>query len=370
MKQLGVSIYPSRSNVEDDKSYLDLARSLGFTRIFTSLLEITGDTDEVVKKFKNVIEYGNSLGMETILDINPELFDQLGVSYDDLRFFKELGAAGIRLDLGFTGAEEAKMTRNAHGLKIEVNMSSGTNYIDHVTSYQPNTERLYASHNFYPQKYSGISQKHFEQTTKMFQKYNLKTAAFVTSQHGDIGPWPVQAGLCTLEQHRNLPIQMQATHFRLMDMIDDLIIGNAYATKRELQQMSEAYFSTLPSFEVELAKDVTDIEMKIVLEEEHQYRGDRSAYMIRSTSSRMKYKEGDFPPHDTVPVKRGDVIICNNHFGQYKGELQIALQDMENDGDRNVVGQLKEESHFLLDYLQPWTAFIFKRSTFGIENQW
>lgn len=357
MKQLGVSIYPSNSNVEEDKAYLDLARSFGFTRIFTSLLEITGDTDEVVKKFKHIIEYGNSLGMETILDINPGLFDQLGVRYDDLRFFKELGAVGIRLDLGFTGAEEAKMTRNPYGLKMEVNMSSGTNYIDNVMSYQPNREHLYASHNFYPQKYSGISQQHFEQTTAMFHQYDLKTAAFVTSQFGELGPWPVQNGLCTLERHRNLPIQIQVTHFRLMDMTDDVIIGNAYATEKELKQVAEAYFATHPSLEMDLAEGVTNTERKIILEEEHQYRGDRSVYMIRSSQPRRNYKEADIPSHDTFPIKRGDMVICNNNFGQYKGELQIALQDMENDGDRNVVGKLKEESLLLLDYLQPWTAF-------------
>ncbi|MFD1362380.1 DUF871 domain-containing protein [Lentibacillus salinarum] len=359
MKKLGVSVYPSSSNVKRDKAYLDLAHKLGFTRIFTSLLEIKGDKDEVVNKFRNIIEYGNSLGMETILDINPGLFEQLGVSYSDLRFFKQIGAWGIRLDLGFTGAEEAKMTRNSHNLIVEVNMSSGTRYIDNVMSFQPNTDKLYASHNFYPQKYSGISQNHFEQTTEMFNKYNLQTAAFVTSQHGEIGPWPVQKGLCTLEQHRNLSIHTQVTHFRLMNMIDDLIIGNAYATEIELQRMSKAYLSTLPSLEVEFAKNITNTEATIVLEEEHQYRGDRSVYMVRSSSPRVKYKKVDIPPHNTGAIKRGDIVICNTHSGQYKGELQIALQDMDNDGDRNVVGKLKKESIFLLDFLKPWTEFVF-----------
>ena len=49
------------------------------------------------------------------------------LSYDDLSFFDEMGAYGVRLDIGFTGAEEAKMTRNPYGIKIEINMSSGTN---------------------------------------------------------------------------------------------------------------------------------------------------------------------------------------------------------------------------------------------------
>lgn len=359
MKQLGLSIYPSKSNFEEDKQYLDVAAKYGFTRIFTSLLEITGDSEEVINKFRKIIEHGNSLGMETVLDINPTLFEQLGVSYDDLGFFKELGAAGIRLDHGFSGAEEAKMTRNPYGLIVEVNMSGGTKYIDNVMSYQPNEEKIFASHNFYPQKYSGIAQDHFEKTTDMFNQYDIKTGAFVTCQSGEQGPWPVQDGLCTLESHRNLSIHTQVTHYRLMNMIDDLLIGNAYASEEELKQMSEAYLAVHPIFEIELIDDVAEIEEKILLEE-HQYRGDRSAYMIRSSASRVKYATADIQPKNTPPIAKGDIMICNNNFGQYKGEIQIALQDMENDGDRNVIGRLKEESIFLLDYIKIWTSFKFK----------
>jgi hypothetical protein len=38
--------------------------------------------------------------MEVMVDINPALFEQLGISYDDLSFFHDMGAYGIRLDLG------------------------------------------------------------------------------------------------------------------------------------------------------------------------------------------------------------------------------------------------------------------------------
>ncbi|MFJ5622952.1 DUF871 domain-containing protein [Peribacillus loiseleuriae] len=362
MKRIGVSIYPAKSSFERDREYLDLARKYGYTRIFTSLLEIDGDQDEVVNKFKNIIEYGNSIGMDTILDINPELFEQLNISYNDLALFKELGAAGIRLDLGFTGAEEAKMTKNPYGLIIEVNMSSGTRYIDNIMSYQPNIENLYASHNFYPQKYSGISQRHFEQTTSVFNQYRIQTGAFVTSQEGNLGPWPVQTGLSTLEQHRNLTIHTQVTHYRLMGTIDDVLIGNAYATEEELRVMSDAYLNTHPTFEIEFSTNVSELEKNMILDEVHQYRGDRSEYMIRSSSTRVKYNNEDIPANHTLPIKKGDILICNNHLGQYKGETQIALKDMENEGDRNVIGHLTEESIFLLDYLKPWSSFMFTLS--------
>ena len=94
------------------------------------------------------MDYANQLGMEVMVDINPGLFDQLEISYDDLSFFDEMGAYGVRLDIGFTGAEEARMTRNPYGIKIEINMSSGTNYVDNIMSYSPNTNNLLGSHNF------------------------------------------------------------------------------------------------------------------------------------------------------------------------------------------------------------------------------
>ncbi len=37
--------------------------------------------------------------MEVMVDINPALFEQLGISYDDLSFFHDMGATVFALDL-------------------------------------------------------------------------------------------------------------------------------------------------------------------------------------------------------------------------------------------------------------------------------
>ena len=76
MGKLGVSIYPERSTFEKDQAYLDLAHKHGYTRVFTSLLEIDGDADQVLGSFNKVVAYANSLGMEVMVDINPGLFTQ------------------------------------------------------------------------------------------------------------------------------------------------------------------------------------------------------------------------------------------------------------------------------------------------------
>jgi len=361
MNRLGISIYPEHSTPEQDQAYIALAHKYGYTRIFTCLLSVEGDQEAIMKGFKDTISYANELGMEVIVDIAPRVFGALGISYQDLSFFHQLGAYGIRLDLGFTGNEESIMTHNPYGLKIELNMSSGTKYIDNIMTYQPNRDNLIGSHNFYPHRYSGLSLKHFLSCSEQFKPYGIRTSAFVNAQSAAYGPWPIMEGLCSLEMHRTLPIDVQAKHLFATGLIDDVIIANAYASEEELQLLQQVKPGML-TFKVDLHETITDLERKIVLEELHFYRGDVSDYLIRSTQSRVKYKAEDFKPTYTPPIRRGDILIENKLYGQYKGELQIALQDMENSGKTNVVGRIAEEEIFLLDYLQPWSKFAFSAS--------
>ncbi|WP_430609155.1 DUF871 domain-containing protein [Enterococcus sp. DIV0876] len=357
MGKLGISIYPERSTFEKDKAYLDLAHKYGFKRVFTSLLQINDDKEKVLADFKQVVDYANQLGMEVMVDINPGLFDQLGISYDDLSFFDEMGAYGVRLDIGFTGAEEAKMTRNPYGIKIEINMSSGTGYVDNIMSYSPNTDNLLGSHNFYPHRYSGLGYDHFVFCSEKFRKYNLNTMAFVNSHDADFGPWPTQDGLCSLEDHRDLPIATQVKHLVLTGLIDDISVGNAYASETELAAMAEAFNADYPTLRIDVTSGITENERVCLFDNLHSYRGDRSEYILRSTMTRVYYKDKDFPAHDTKDMVRGDVLIDNEGYGQYKGETQIALKEMKNDGRVNVVGKITDEELFLLDFLKPWSSF-------------
>ncbi|MCB5950598.1 DUF871 domain-containing protein [Enterococcus sp. BWT-B8] len=357
MGKLGLSIYPERSTFEKDKEYLELAHKYGFKRVFTSLLQIKDDKEKVLAEFKKVVDYANSLGMEVMVDINPELFAQLNISYDDLSFFHEMGAYGVRLDIGFTGSEEAKMTRNPYGIKIEINMSTGTSYVDNIMNYSPNTVNLMGSHNFYPHRYSGLSYDHFVYCSEQFRKYNINTMAFVNSHDATFGPWPTSDGLCSLEEHRNLEIATQVKHLILTGLIDDISIGNAYASEAELKAMSEAFNADFPTLKVDVASDITENERICLFDNLHSYRGDRSEYILRSTRTRIYYKDKEFPAHNTKDMIRGDILIDNEGYGQYKGETQIALKEMKNDGRVNVVGRISEDELFLLNFLRPWSSF-------------
>lgn len=356
MRRLGISVYPNHSSVEEITAYIDKAAHYGFRRIFTCLLSADEGVDKIVQEFSVVNEHARSCGMEVIADVSPKVFEELGISYKDLSFFKEIGADGIRLDLGFTGNEESLMTFNPQGLKIELNMSSGTRYLENILSYQPNVDHLLGCHNFYPHRYTGLNFEHFLSTSKQYKERGITTAAFVNSPSAHIGPWPVDEGLCTLEIHRELPIEVQAKHLWSTELIDDVIIANAFASEEELRALSQIdpYQLTL---RCELHEDIPEIERKIVLEERHFNRGDVSDYVIRSTQSRVKYKGHDFKPFHTPPIQRGDILIDTSLYAHYAGELQIALQPMENSGRTNVVGRITEEELFLLDTVKPWQKF-------------
>ena len=124
--------------------------------------------------------------------------------------------------------------------------------------------------------------------------------------------------------------------------------------------MSEVFFAPMPTLLVECKEETTELEKEVLFNNLHSYRGDRSEYLLRSTQTRVKYKDQDFPPHTTENMKRGDVLIDNEGYGQYKGETQIALKEMHNDGRVNIVGRIVPHETFLLSYLQPWSSFQLK----------
>lgn len=359
MRTLGISVYPNHSSVADIKAYMDLAAKYNFKRVFTCLLSVEEGKEKIVKDFTETIEHAKKLGMTVIADVSPKVFGELEISYDDLTFFNDLGADGIRLDMGFTGNEESIMTFNPQNLDIELNISSGTRYLENILSYQANKDKLLGCHNFYPHRYTGLSYNHFINTTKVYKENGIRTAAFVNSPTAKVGPWPVEEGLCTLEMHREWPITTQTKHLWATDLIDDVIIANSFASEEELKALSNINPNKL-TLDCHINEDTPSIERKIILEEFHFNRGDVSDYVIRSTQSRVKYKGHEFKPFNTKNMDVGDIIIETSLYAHYAGELQIALKNMENSGKTNVVGRVTESDQVLLPYIEPWQKFEFR----------
>lgn len=361
MGQLGISVYPEHATLQENKDYLALAAKYGFTRVFTCLLSVNKPKEEIKDDFKELIDYAKSLNMSVIVDVSPSVFDQLGVSYDDLTFFKEIGANGFRLDLGFDGAVEAKMTYNKEDLFIELNAGDTTYYVDQIIANRADASKLMSCHNFYPQRFTGLGMKRFIESSLKMKNNGIKVAAFVSSQKDNtFGPWPVNEGLCTLEEHRYLPIDAQARHLFATGVVDDVLIANCFASEDELKALSEINQKRL-TLGLILNENISDIEKEIIFDYDHSVRPDMSDYMARSTMPRIDYKDHSIEAKNISELKRGDVVILNDGYGHYKGELHIILQDMPADDRKNIVGKIPEYELCMLEYLQPRVRFSLKK---------
>ncbi|QGZ97518.1 DUF871 family protein [Mycoplasma sp. NEAQ87857] len=361
---LGISIYPEKQDYNQIIAYIDTAAKYGFKRVFSCLLSAKESKEQLIQTFSSINDYIHSKNMIVILDVNPRVFDQFNASYNDLTFFKQLKADGIRLDMGFDGKKEADMTFNEQDLIIEINISNDNKYFDNILSYHPKKSKLWASHNFYPQRYTGLSYEFFTKITAKFKQNYIKTAAFVTSNNASIGPWELNHGLCSMEICRDLDIVAQTKLLYATELIDDVIIGNSFANEDELKALS-MIDSEYKSFRLtkESLVNNTDLDNEILFLNHHFRRGDTNEYFIRSTASRVKYKNYDFKPNNT-PTKlyKGDVVICNSNYAQYKGELQIVLKDCDNvDLGKNLVAKIHPDEVMLLDLVKPLERFKFDK---------
>lgn len=355
MHALGISIYPEHSTPERDDAYMQLASKYGYTRIFTCLLSVDKPADAIVEEFGSFVSRAHELGFTVAADTNPEVFKHLGARFDDLSIFHEMGLDIIRLDGHFGDVEDRALTRNPYGIKIEFNGSSAVNLGDLILQGADKANML-VCHNFYPQRYTGLSRQTFDRFNRQWQRLGLHTAAFISSNEPEtFGPWPVRAGLPTLEEDRGLPVDVQARHLIATGAIDDILFGNAYASEEELAAVASIDMS-VTSIAVDTVPEATEAEKRFLSDQMHVGRADTSDLLLRSAISRVLYKKagGSIPYRQVADshFHRGDVVIVNDNLLHYRGEVEIVLRDLPVDGERTLLGRIPQEEMMILDRME------------------
>ncbi|ATG99407.1 hypothetical protein FAM18132_01879 [Lacticaseibacillus paracasei] len=85
MGQIGISLYPEQTTVAKATAYLEMAHQLGYRRLFTSLLQLSGEKGrDQLAIFKAVVAKATQLGFKTIVDIAPPLFSELEIDYHEV----------------------------------------------------------------------------------------------------------------------------------------------------------------------------------------------------------------------------------------------------------------------------------------------
>lgn len=358
MRRLGISIYPEHSSPEKDLSYMKLASKYGFSRIFTCLLSVEESKENIIKNFSAFIKKAHGLGFIVAVDTNIDVFNKLGARADDISIFAEMGVDIIRLDWPLSDKENILITNNPYNISIEFNASSDM-ALDLLIKKGANRNKMSTCHNFYPQEYTGLSKERFDYFTQKYYDMALDVHAFISSNNDNtFGPWPVYKGLCTLESHRNKDISYQLRYLLADRRINDVIIGNTYASESELKKLSKIDLS-IPSLKIKELSDIMEVERKILYDFVHADRIDSSEYFIRSSITRAFGLDKDIPKRKSNKdfFEIGDVLIINNELAHYKGEVEIVKKKIKNTGERNLVGHFNEDEMKIVNMLGEQNPF-------------
>lgn len=55
----------------------------------------------------------------------------------------------------------------------------------------------------------------------------------------------------------------------------------------------------------------------------------------------------------------GDVIIVNDNYKHYAGEVQVVMEPMANDGIRNLVGRISPDEMYVLEAVTDGDTVVF-----------
>jgi hypothetical protein len=363
-KKYGISIYPDHCQEQSVLDYIALAARHGFRSLFMALLATDQTADELTARYGKINRAAKDLGFDICCDANPIALERLGVNISllrgklDLTLLRRLNIDSLRLDLGMSELEEAFLSKS--GLRLELNMTENTHHLESLLAIGAKKEALSACMNYYPHRYTGLSAEAAARAASAWKSHGIPAAAFVTSQtQENIGPWKACDGLPTMELHRDLPIEVQTKHYALMDAFAEIRIGNAFASEDELARMG-AVDSDCAHLKVLWADGLKERTRKALTAAPFSRRADSSEYLIRTLEARLARSGQPVEPFHCAPIKRGDVLMDNSLYGQYEGEVQIALRDMPNAGKTNVVGRVADEELFLIDWITGAKAFAFE----------
>ncbi len=356
---IGISIYPGLDNsLEENLQLMHEAARLGMKRVFTSFHIPETDTEAFRQDIGNIMGCARELGLEMISDISPATCELLGIGQEDLEAYAKLGIHTLRLDYGYGAETIARLSRNAYDIKIQLNASTITEeFIQELHQAEADFGQIDALHNFYPREGTGLSEEFFCKKNSLLHRAGIKIGAFVPSSQGRRRS-PLQAGLPTLEEHRQYTTDLASRHLAALE-VDFIIISDSLPTNEELQQLAMLGKDKEPIVHIKARLHSKNPEIARLLSQPLTARLDEARDAIRAQEGRplVKKMELSISPENTIERKSGDITLDNEGYGRYMGELQILKNPLPPDPRTNIVATVLPEEIFLLKYIPPGRRF-------------
>lgn len=317
----GVSIFTGLKDYsqEENLKYLHFAKKLGYEIVFSSAHITEAEND--MKNLQVLLDEINKLDMKLSLDISKKMYDQLALPNN---------LYALRLDYGFSDDELIKLTRTTN-YKIEINASTfSKEKFNRLVEMGLDTNKIRASFNYYPKLYTAHSIEFCKDVVEFYHQFNVKVTAFIPSKTG-FRP-PMYEGLPSVEQHRKMPTSLAIEELKAIN-IDEIIYGDAYASREELEILKKHQTEEL---NIEFIPYLNYSNYSLI-EGVFRNRPDLSPDNLRVSSKRSLLT---IEPFNTMDRKKFDVTIDNKAFLRYQGEINIVLRDLPKDERVNVIGRI------------------------------
>lgn len=344
----GISIYLSSDN--DFETTIQQASKNGFSLIFSSLHIPEENPANYRYLLTRLGAAAKTYNMQLILDISAESLAHIGLTIDNADQLTELGVTGLRVDYGLTTDEIAKLAKK---IKIYLNASTiDSTFLEAVIQAGVDISQVEAFHNYYPKPHTGLDIPFFKQTNDFLHHYGLKIAAFVPGDGEK--RHPLFEGLPTLEKHR------YSHPFSAALELETLGVDNIYIGDPSLQTQTTEQFATFAKdgmllLDCKLSQNLDPCIQKHLLHPDNN-RMDPARDLIRLEKSRPALAKCSIAPipSNTRPI--GSILVDNNLFGRYQGEITIALRNLPVEPKTNNIGQITPESIAIIPFIKPGQA--------------
>jgi len=348
MVKLGFSIYigtGKQKNIE----VINKAAKTGMKVAFTSLHIPEESNVDFLSQTADILAACKNAGIEVMADVGPRTVEKLKLK--SINELKDLGIQYIRIDYGFSVDEIIRLSKI-----INVVFNSSTLLPREIVMFKAagtDLTKFAACHNFYPKPKTGLS---LEKVTKINEHHSgsqITTMAFVP---GDgIRRGPLHEGLPTVEEHRDMPVLEAALQLFTQSSTDIVLIGDIDVKDQTWKQLSD------------LAKGIVRLRVELLpmykhlADIVHHDRTDSSEYVIRSVESRMYASTGkSITAIGTDKINTGDILISNELYKRYSGELEIARCAMDGSPKINVIGRIAEDDLVYLPYIHEGMGFLLE----------
>ena len=327
--EFGISIYLS-TNIEMNSEYLLKAKEVNSSFVFTTI-NMPEENDELKKDISKVVDLCKKNKMKLIVDINA----------NSKKYIKDYENVYYRIDDGLSNDEIIALAKNNYVVLNSTTLDEED--LKYFKLKGVDFSKLYSLHNYYPKVYTGVSLKFLKKRNEIYKKYGLKTMAFIP---GDLKRGPIFEGLPTVEEHRYMDI-LQASLELIANDTDVILLGDLNIKEENWERLKYLLKGIVP----------LRINKNILKNRIFENRRDYSNYVVRNIKRDVVL--------DTIVeidknIEKGDILVTDEKGSRYKGDLEIALKNLNklNDG-RRIVASVIDKDKGLLDYLSIINKFIF-----------